>query len=244
MKNICIYLVLLCSIIWLTWCLGSKDSIPTQIPNPWEQNNDTESSDEDDHTWITEEVDIDENIVFSNTGIINSEDLYEIDIPSNLWEDGFYQSDLDWFKLIKKDEDFFNTDEKVDEKEFFQLWSDYLFGTNYSQWKYDPLFLCLEGNIGFASLEDEFSRKICQWSLVEEDQDYIALKKSFFTYKEIIESSYYEPSTFIEYTILRSLEDSYSEDLFMKDYFYYNTAKSSNSCWALDSNLLIEVCKN
>lgn len=243
MKNLWIYVLLLCSIIWLTWCLGGKDSASTQISNSWEYKDDAGNSNENNDTWI-QEINIDENIIFPSIGIVNSEDLYDIEIPSNLWEDGFYQSDLDWFKLIKRDEDFFNTDEKADEREFFYVWSDYLFGTNYSQWKYDPLFSCLEGNIDFASIEDEFSRKICQWTVVEEDQDYIALKDSFFTYKEILESNSYEPRTFIEYTIIRSLEESYSEEMFMKDYFYYNTAKSSDACWALDNDLLIKVCEN
>ena len=173
----------------------------------------------------------------------NKQEPYSVDIPQELFEDEFYQSYLDWFHLMKQNEEYFQSGSKKEEQLFFYLWSDYLFDTDYTTWEYNKFYSCLKWDVSPESLQHTFSKKICEWKAVEKDEDYQVLRKQFIEYKKIFLWEESEISDFTGYIVLRGREETYTESDFTRDYFYFLVADVQDNCNSLENTILRKICE-
>lgn len=223
--------ILLFICLFLTSCFSS----PKQ-PDVNEDINITSSGAASTWTWL----------VNQEWGIakITQEEFYKIEIPQDFYTDGYYQWYLDWIKLYQQDKDFFLQDSKKDEIDFFYIWSDYLYNTDYTQWEYDPLFDCLGWNITFDTIQDEFSRLICEWKdeyNEDQEENFYVLKNHFIDYKKVFDGWEIIFNNLDDYFVYR-IFNWYDEDALLKDFFYYTQAIKIDQCEYLTDKELVTFC--
>ena len=199
-----------------------------------------------------------ENII-NNKKKLSKEDFYKIKVPDNFINtQEFYDnfSDVKWFLwVIKKDKNL------VEEQEFYNIWSDWLYWTNYTNWEVEKLRKCIKWEISYDNL-DWIYKDICKWEnkwLTWINTNYYHIKDWLLNYKKILNWEDFDCSYFIKDNY--RIDDKYQRILFKKnDYlicklfkwesennivketFYYIKAKQLLKCEYLNDKNLVELC--
>lgn len=183
-----------------------------------------------------------------NNSISQSEnwDLYSVKIDESFKSQENFKNYEDWFALYKKDLSYFQNNRK-EELEFFNVWSDYLYGTNYTNWTCNNLSSCVEWKITSDKVWDNFCKMICEWKVwynEQEWEDFSILKNQFINYKKNLNWQDTEVKTIDDYFIWNIFKWKYSEKTLVEDYFYFTTAISLNKCSELKDKVLVWLCDN
>lgn len=175
------------------------------------------------------------------------DDFFNREIPDAFSSEQIYLHLTDWLKVYQRDSDFFlNHPEGDEEYLFYQIWSNYLFDTNYSIWECQKLFSCLDWSISYTQINDSFCSQVCLW--IDEfntkyDANFYKERHQFIQYKNALQGRDIQYEFNDDYFISRILKWQYTEETLLKDLFFFLSAKRAESCHFLEDDLK-QLCED